>query len=283
MHPRRNDIVSSGVEEKVIMVTGASSGNGRAIALALAHAGATALILADLTEEPREGGETTAALIARDTAASVRFVKCDITKVAEVNAAVDAAAEFGGLDVLVNNAGVFSASKFLDVSEDQFDFTMAVNVKGAYFASQAAARSMERRGGGSIVNMGSISALAGAADYSLYCTSKGALRLLTQALAAALGPMGIRVNLLCPGLVKTAMTTNDVPIFETLAADKIADLTPLRHVGTTTDIAEAVLYLAGDNSRWVSGSTLVVDGARTSTLPGAFSQAAFAPTAEAAR
>lgn len=262
---------------KVALVTGAASGNGRQIAIALAHAGAACVVVADLREHPREGGATTVERITAETNASAVFVRCDVTRAADVEAAVAAADARGGLDILVNNAGLFASHAFLDVSEDQYESMMSVNVKGTYFASQAAARSMTTRAaGGAIVNIGSISSLAGAAAYTLYCTSKGAVRLLTMALAASLGPAGIRVNMVCPGLVATMATTHDVPMFGTGSSDRAQELTPLTHIGTTTDIADAVVYLAGSQAAWVNGAVLVVDGGRTSTLPGAYSRSATA-------
>jgi NAD(P)-dependent dehydrogenase (short-subunit alcohol dehydrogenase family) len=258
------------VDGRVAIVTGGSSGNGRSIALALAEAGASAIVFAD----PREGGRPTVELLDEAGVRAV-FVRCDVTRIADLESAVAAADEFGGLDILVNNAGIFSAGDFLGVTEEEFDRSMAINVKGAYFATQVAARSMIARGGGSVVNLGSVSAVGGAADYTLYCTTKGALRLLTQATAASLGPAGIRVNMVSPGLVKTAMTTTDVPFFGSGASAGASDSQPLDHIGTPEDIADAVVFLAGDQSRWVSGAMLVIDGGRTSTLPGAFSRARY--------
>ena len=253
---------------RVAVVTGGASGNGRAIALAMAAQGASALVVADLQETPREGGTPTHELIRQRTGANAIFVRCDVSVPAEVASAIDRAETFGGVDVLVNNAGIFRSKDFFEVSETDYATMMDVNVKGTFFATQAAARSMARRGRGAIINIGSISALAGAASYSTYCASKGAVRLLTQALAAALGPLGIRVNMVCPGLVQTVMTTDDVPIFGTEAGDAIAGVTPLAHTGTPQDIADTVVYLASDLAQWVSGSVLVLDGGRTSTLPG---------------
>ncbi len=262
------------LEGRVALVTGGSSGNGRAIARAIAAEGARGVVIADLQEEPREGGPPTRQLIQDDTDAGAVFTRCDVTSPADLRAAVEAADVFGGVDLLVNNAGIFRSQSFLDITEDDYDLTMDINVKGTFFASQAAARSMIGAGRpGSIVNIGSVSGLAGSGRYTTYCTSKGGTRLLTQAMAAALGPAGIRVNMVAPGLVETAATTHDVPLFNSDAASVIAGITPLAHVGTPDDIADAVVYLSSDRAAWVNGSIFVVDGGRTSTLPGGLNRA----------
>jgi NAD(P)-dependent dehydrogenase (short-subunit alcohol dehydrogenase family) len=265
--------VTTMLEGRVALVTGASSGNGRAVARAIAAEGARAVVIADTREEPREGGPTTHRLIQDETEADALYVCCDVTSPADLRAAVDAADVFGGVDLLVNNAGIFRSQNFLDITEDDYDLTMDINVKGTFFASQAAARSMIGAGRpGSIVNIGSVSGLAGSGSYTTYCTSKGGTRLLTQAMAAALGPAGIRVNMVAPGLIETAATTLDVPLFNSDAGSVIAGITPLAHVGTPDDIADAVVYLSSDRAAWVNGSIFVVDGGRTSTLPGGLSR-----------
>ena len=257
------------LEGRVALVTGASSGNGRAIARAIAAEGARGVVVADLQEQPREGGTATHLLIETETSAGAVFTRCDVTSPADLRAAVEAADKFGGVDLLVNNAGIFRSQNFLDITEDDYDLTMDINVKGTFFASQVAARAMIDGGrAGSIVNIGSVSGLAGSAGYTTYCTSKGGTRLLTQAMAAALGPSRIRVNMVAPGLVETAATTQDVPLFGSDAASVIAAITPLAHVGTPQDIADTVVFLASNRAAWMNGSIVVVDGGRTSTLPG---------------
>jgi NAD(P)-dependent dehydrogenase (short-subunit alcohol dehydrogenase family) len=252
--------------DEVAVVTGGASGNGRAMALSFAREGAD-VVVADLQEPPREGGTPTHELVVEETGQRATFVDCDVTSVDDLQAAITAAEEFGGVDVMVNNAGVFRAEEFLDVTEAEFDQLMDVNVKGTFFGAQAAARAMTERGeGGSIVNLSSVAGLRGSGPYVTYNTSKGAVTLMTYALADALGPSGIRVNAVHPGLIETAMTTEDVPIFGTEQEETFLETIPARRGGTPEDVAGAALFLASDLSDYVTGESLVVDGGMTNTI-----------------
>lgn len=248
---------------KVAVVTGGSSGNGRAIAQAFARQGAAAIVVADVREEPREGGRPTHELVEDENGTRGKFVSCDVSKVADLEGVVEAAEEFGGVDVMVNNAGIFRGQDFLKVTEDEFDRMLAVNVKGVYFGSQAAARRMVEKGGGSIINLSSVAGLVGAGEQSVYSTTKGAVRLMTYSLAGALGPQGVRVNAIHPGIIETEMTTEDVPIVGTEAGEKTLQTVPLRRYGQPEDVAGAAVYLASDLASYVNGESLVVDGGMT--------------------
>jgi NAD(P)-dependent dehydrogenase (short-subunit alcohol dehydrogenase family) len=248
---------------KVAVVTGAASGNGRAIALAFAREGAKAVVVADLREDPREGGESTHELVAAQAGCTGRFVACDVTRPADLAAAVAAADEFGGVDVMVNNAGIFAAESFLDTTEAEYDRMMDVNLKGVFFGAQAAARRMVERGSGSIVNLSSIAGLSGVYDFPVYCASKGGIRLLTYALAAGLGQRGVRVNAIHPGLVETEMTRTDVPLMDGGDFSGI----PLGRAGQPRDVANAAVFLASDLAGYVNGESLVVDGGMTNSRP----------------
>ncbi len=248
---------------KVAVVTGAASGNGRGIALAFARHGAKAVIVADLRQEPREGGQPTHELIEKETQTRAKFVPCDVTKVADLEAIVEAAEEFGGVDIMVNNAGIVIQGDFLTTSEEQYERLMAVNVKGVYFGAQAAAKRMARKGGGSIINMSSIAGIQGGRGTATYSTSKGAVRLLTYALADELGELGIRVNAIHPGVIETAMTTQDAPIVGTEMGNQYMAQIPLHRFGKPADIGDTAVYLASDLASYVSGASLVVDGGRT--------------------
>jgi NAD(P)-dependent dehydrogenase (short-subunit alcohol dehydrogenase family) len=250
--------------DKTAVVTGGSSGNGRAMALAFAREGAD-VVVADVRDEPREGGTPTHELIAAETDAEAIFVGCDVTELGQLETAVERADEFGGVDVMVNNAGIFRAESFLDVEPDAFQQMMDVNVRGVYFGSQFAARKMVDSGGGSIINLSSVAGLEGTAQYVTYCTTKGAVRLLTYALASELGPEGIRVNAIHPGLIETKMTTEDVPILGTEAGDEYMQTIPSRRAGQPEDVADAALFLASDMADYVNGESLVVDGGMAST------------------
>jgi NAD(P)-dependent dehydrogenase (short-subunit alcohol dehydrogenase family) len=245
---------------KVAVVTGAASGNGRAIALAFARHGAKAVIVADVQAEPREGGQPTHELITAETQTRATFVKCNVTNIADLEAAVEAAEAFGGIDVMVNNAGVFRQQDFLTVTEAEYAFIIDINVKGVYFGAQAAAKRMVARGRGSIINLSSVAGLQGTAGFVTYCTSKGAVRLMTYALADELGPRGIRVNALHPGLIETTMTTKDVPVIGSEMGTAIGQTIPLRRFGQPGDVADAAVYLASDLASYVNGASLVIDG-----------------------
>lgn len=253
------------LDGKVAVVTGGSSGNGRAIAQAFARQGAAAVIVADIQEEPREGGQPTHELVESENGTRGKFVSCDVTKVADLEGAVEAAEEFGGVDVMVNNAGIFRGQDFLEVTEEDFDLMMAINVKGVYFGSQAAAKRMVDNGGGSIINLSSVAGLMGTGEFSVYSATKGAVRLMTYSLADALGPRGVRVNAIHPGVIETEMTIEDVPIVGTEAGEAFLQTVPLGRNGRPEDVADAAVYLASDLAGYVNGESLVVDGGMTNT------------------
>jgi NAD(P)-dependent dehydrogenase (short-subunit alcohol dehydrogenase family) len=235
------------------------------MALAFAREGAD-VVVADLRPDPREGGTPTHELIVEETDRRATFVECDVTRVSDLEAAVEAAEEFGGVDVMVNNAGIFRAEEFLEVTEEEFDHLMDINVKGVFFGAQAAAKRMREKGGGSIINISSVAGLRGSGPYVTYNTSKGAVRLMTYALAAKLGPEGIRVNAIHPGLIETAMTTEDVPIFGTEQEGAFVETIPSRRAGTPDDVAGAAVFLASELGAYVNGESVVVDGGMSNTL-----------------
>jgi NAD(P)-dependent dehydrogenase (short-subunit alcohol dehydrogenase family) len=249
----------------VAVVTGGASGIGREIALEYAREGAD-VVVADLQPEPREGGTPTHETIEAETEAAAKFVECDVSNVDEIRAAVDAADEFGGVSVMVNNAGIFRGEDFLDVSPDEFDHLMDVNVKGTFFGAQAAARKMvENDVEGSIVNLSSVAGLEGSGGFASYCTSKGATRLMTYSLADALGEEGINVNAIHPGVIETEMTTDDVPIVGTEQGEGYLQTIPSRRFGDPKDIADAAVFLASDMSDYVNAESMVVDGGMTNS------------------
>jgi NAD(P)-dependent dehydrogenase (short-subunit alcohol dehydrogenase family) len=251
--------------DKVAVVTGGASGNGRAMALAFAKEGAH-VVVADLRGDPREGGTPTHELIRAETDRKATFVECDVTNVADLAAAVEAAEEYGGVDVMVNNAGIFRAEEFLEVTEAEFDHLMDINDKGVFFGAQAAAKRMLETGGGSIINISSVAGLVGSGPYVTYNASKGAVKLMTYALAAKLGPEGIRVNAIHPGMIETTMTTEDVPIFGTDQEAAFLEMIPSRRAGQPEDVAKAAVFLASDLADYVNGESLVVDGGLVSTI-----------------
>ncbi|MFC6941985.1 SDR family oxidoreductase [Salinirubellus sp. GCM10025818] len=260
--------MSDWLENEVAVVTGGSSGNGRSIALTLAEYGADVVVV-DLQAEPREGGTPTHERIRADHGRDATFVECDVSSVSEIREAVDAADEFGGVTVMVNNAGITHSDDFLEATEAEYDRLMDVNVKGVFFGAQAAARRMvEAERSGSIVNVSSIAGLVARGDGVRYSASKGAVRLMTYAQAGSLGPRGIRVNAVHPGLVETSMTRDDLEVFRSDSAERFRRETPLRQICQPQDVANAVLYLASPLASFVNGESLTVDGGVTNTMGG---------------
>lgn len=258
------------LSEDVAVVTGGASGIGREISLTLAEHGAD-VVVADLRATPREGGDPTHERIEAELDRRAGYVECDVTDVADLETAVEAAAAFGGVSVMVNNAGISRSEDFLEVTEEGYRELMGINAKGTFFGAQAAAREMvEADREGAIVNVASISGVTGRGTGVHYCASKGAVRIMTYAMAAALGEHGIRANAVCPGVVETPMTRRDLGMFEgdATAAETYRQVSPLGRVGRPGDIADAVLYLASPLSGFVTGESLIVDGGATNTWSG---------------
>ena len=247
------------LEGQVAIVTGGSSGNGRAIARRFAEHGAK-VIVADLTEDVREGGSPTAETINATRPDAARFVRCDVSRVADLEAVVGEAEGWGGLDIMVNNAGILIKQPILDATEAVFDKMVDVNVKSVYFGTQMAARAMALRKSGVIINMCSIAGLRGTAGFSAYNLTKGAVRLMTYSFADELGPKGIRVNNVNPGIMRTQMNVEDDPVIGTETGEGYLDMIPARRWGEPDEVADACVYLASDLARYVMGTSLIVDG-----------------------
>ena len=246
------------VQGQVALVTGAARGLGRAVALALADAGAdVALGLRD----PSSDSGLTAAIEAMGR--RVLPLALEVGDVAQARAAVDVVeARFGRLDILVNNAGVGPENPASDVTEDDFDHTVAVNLKGTFFTSQAAAKVMIPQGSGRIVNMGSQAGSVALPGESIYCMTKAAIAHLTKCLAVEWGQHGITVNCVAPTFIRTPGTEEALsdPDFEADVIDRIAGL---HRIGEPMDVAGAVLYLCSPAASLVTGHTLLVDGGWT--------------------
>lgn len=251
------------VDGKVAVVTGAASGIGRAAALALSREGAKAVIVADVRKDPREGGTPTQDALAESGTCEGRFVQCDVSRPADLSAAVAAADEFGGIDIMVNNAGIVIPKDFLDVTEEDYDRQMDINAKGAFFGTQAAAKRMVEKGGGVIVNVSSILGLAGSGGVAAYSASKGAIKLITYSAAHSLAPKGIRVNAIHPGVINTELVTGDFG----LPAEMMAQVfpIPLGRPAGPDEIGDAIVLLCSDHARYMTGSSLLVDGGLLNT------------------
>ena len=245
------------LEGKVAIVTGGASGIGRATAMLFAREGA-AVIVADVTQE---AGRCVADEIGRTGGRSF-FEAVDVTRGADCRRGVERTMrEFDRIDILFNNAGIIRRATVLDISEDDWDRVMAVNVKSIYLLSREVIPHMERQGAGSIINTASGWGLTGGAKAAVYCASKGAVVQLTKAMAIDHGPR-IRVNCICPGDTDTGMLRGEA---QQLGEDNERFLAeaakrPLGRVGRPEEIAQAVLYLASDASSFVTGTALVVDG-----------------------
>jgi NAD(P)-dependent dehydrogenase (short-subunit alcohol dehydrogenase family) len=239
------------LENKVAIVTGAASGIGLAIANTYLAEGAK-VIYADL--KPGD--------LKLDNEKAI-FVSCDVTKKEEVEKLVNTALEkFGRLDIMVNNAGIGTMGGILDVKYEDWDKTIAVNLFGVFYGAHLAAKVMKEKGiKGSIINMSSILGSVGMAGTISYCVAKGGVVQLTHAAALDLAPFEIRINAIAPGFIATNMTKG-------ILADEgfnnmIKASTPLGHVGEAQDIANAALYLASDDSKYMTGTIMYVDGGWT--------------------
>ena len=240
------------------VVTGGAGGIGRATARLFALEGAKVCILDTKAQE----GMETAALIAKAGGEAI-FRKVDVTVESEVEAAIDNAAQrFGGLNVLVNNAGINLAKFLEDTTEQEWDHVMAVNVKSAFLCIKHSVSWMREAGGGSIINVGSIGSLSGQFKTPAYIVSKGAVLSLTKTLALDYGRFGIRVNCVCPGITDTPMLRAHlatVPNGDEVIRQRL-DRVPLNRMLQPEDIAKAMLYLASEDASGVTGTTQLVDG-----------------------
>ncbi|MGE0211654.1 MAG: glucose 1-dehydrogenase [Parvibaculaceae bacterium] len=248
------------VSGKVALVTGAGMGLGRAASLLLAKEGAR-LAASDIDEK---AGRETAESINREGGESL-FIRQDVSRPEDwppVMAAVEE--QFGRLDILVNNAGIAIAKTIEDTTLEEWRRTMAVNLDGVFLGCQHAIPLMKRGGGGSIINLSSIDGIIGEADLAAYCASKGGVRTLTKAVAAhcATAGYGIRCNSIHPGYIWTPQTENYLRDLGRLEEEKAKALSrhPIGFLGEPDDIAYMVLYLASEESKFVTGSEMVVDG-----------------------
>ncbi len=248
------------IESRIALVTGASKGVGRGIALGLAENGWDVAINYN---SDRAGAEETAAAI-RDFDRQCWLLPGDVGDSAAVRAMFQELDEqAGGLNLLVNNAGVQTWVPFLELAEVDFDRTIRTNLKGTFLCSQAAALRMKETGGGGIVNIGSGANRIPFPNLADYSASKGGIETLTRVCAVELGPHRIRVNCVAPGAIEIERTKQESGDY----AGTWSPLTPLRRVGQPVDVAKAVVYLASDESDFITGQTLYVDGGLWSQGP----------------
>jgi len=248
------------LDGQVALVTGSGSGIGQGAAWALAHAGADVVV----TDLPRfrDRAARTAEDIARETGRRAIALDLDVTKIPSIHDVVDGTvATLGRLDVLVNSAGVNRAKPAFEVTEEDWDFVLDVNLKGLFFACQAAARAMARRDGGAIINLASINGVVGFPKRAAYCASKGGVVNLTRELAIEFASSKIRVNAVGP-------TYTETPLAEPTIGDpdtrrEILQRTPMGRIGKVDEIVGAIVFLASPAASLITGHTLLVDGGWT--------------------
>ena len=247
--------MTDALRDRIALVTGAARGIGRACAERFAREGAT-VVGVDLDVEGL-------AALSDPSGGSVRYEVCDVSDGAAVTALFErVAARHGRIDVLLNNAAILRMAPFLEMSERDYDDVMRVNAKSVFLCSQAAARHMVAQGGGgTIVNMSSINAVLAIPTHAAYAAAKGAVLQLTKAMAIALAPHGIRVNAVGPGTVATEMARqNTLSNPEKMRA--MLSRTPLGRPGEPDEIASVAVFLASDQSSYVTGQTVYADGGR---------------------
>ena len=243
---------------RTAVVTGAARGLGRAISLALAHAGAdVALGLRDLSTGSDLGTQI------QSLGRKALPLQMDMSNLDQISAAVNqAAVHFGKLDILVNNAGIAPGNLAENVTEEDFDATLAINLKGTFFASQAAGRIMIRQNYGRIINMSSQAGFAALPTESVYCMSKAGIAHLTKCLAVEWGKYNITVNAVAPTFIHTPGTEEYLAVPEN-RADTIDRIAALHRIGEPMEVAGAVVFLASDAASLITGHTMLIDGGWT--------------------
>lgn len=245
------------LKNKVALISGGARGQGAAEARLFVNEGAK-VVIGDVRDDlcQATASEINKALGTQ----AVNAVHLDVTRAADWRGAVDISIRsFGGLDVLVNNAGIFNMSGLEDTSEELWDSIVNINQKGVWLGMKEAVAAMRKRGGGSIINISSVAGLTGSTGSTAYHGTKGAVRLLTKAAAVQYGPEKIRVNSVHPGIINTEM----IDIIPVRMRSELSHVVPLRREGTPEDVAKLVLFLASDDSSYCTGSEFVVDGGLT--------------------
>jgi cyclopentanol dehydrogenase len=239
---------------KVALISGGARGQGASEARLFATEGAKVVIGDVLDDLARQ---TAQEINAKAGGHAVAAVHLDVTRSGDWRAAVDACErEFGGLDILVNNAGIFNTTGLEETTEELWDAVVNINQKGVWLGMKFAVPAMRKRGGGSIINISSVAGLTGSTGSTAYHGTKGAVRLLTKTAAVQYGPEKIRANSVHPGIIATQM----IDIIPKHQRQAFTAFVPLRREGTAEDVAKVVLFLASDDSSYVTGSELVVDG-----------------------
>ena len=246
------------LENKVAFISGGARGMGAVEARLFSSEGAK-VVIGDILDE--DGRRTEAEIV--ESGGECLFVHLDVTSESSWQEAIaSAVARFGKLDVLVNNAGIFRTEGVLETSEALWDEMMEINGKGVFLGTKYAIPEMRKAGGGSIINISSVAGLVGGPGSAAYRSSKGAVRLFTKATAIQYAGEGIRANSVHPGIIETPMTTPNL-LADEAARQRAIARAPLGRYGQPEDVAYGVLYLASDESSFVTGSELVIDGGVT--------------------
>ncbi|MEM1156473.1 MAG: glucose 1-dehydrogenase [Pseudomonadota bacterium] len=245
------------LQDKVAVVTGAGAGIGEAAALAMAREGAT-LVLADVNPDT---GEQTLVKI-REQGGEATFIPTDVSQPEQVARLIETAVSvYGGLDCAFNNAGIDGALAPLDeVDIDEFDATLAVNLRGVFLCMKYQIPVMEQTGGGSIVNMSSVMGMVGSPKIGAYCAAKFGVLGLTKSAALDCALRGVRINAVCPGAVETQMVSQIMDTTPDVLADVIAAV-PMKRMASPLEVAETVIWLCSDRASFVTGAALPIDGA----------------------
>jgi glucose 1-dehydrogenase len=241
------------------LVTGSNQGIGQAIAIRLAEEGADVVV--DYVTHPETAEETVESI--RKLGRRSVAIQGDLGQVADVQRLIQTAVEeFGGLDILVNNAGVEKNAPFWEVTEADYDFVLGINLKGAFFATQAFVQHrISVKGPGKVINVSSVHEDLPFPHFTSYCASKGGMKMMMRNLSIELAPLGITINNIAPGAIETPINTkllNDPAKLNALLAN-----IPLARLGKTSDIAGVAAFLASDDANYITGATIVVDGGLT--------------------
>ena len=248
-----HEVIQFGLKDKVTLITGGAQGIGAACARRFAQEAAH-VVIADVDDVRGHA-------LAQELQAL--YVHCDVGDKVDVDALVQrTVAKHGRIDVLVNNAGIFRATPFLEVTEEDFDAVIRVNLKGAFLVAQAVARQMAKAGSGSVINMSSVNAVMAIPNIASYNMSKGGINQLTRAMALALADHGVRVNAVAPGTIATELAAKAVLTSEEAKA-RILSRTPMKRLGSPEEIADVVAYLASDAASYITGEIITADGGRT--------------------
>ncbi len=244
---------------KVVLVTGGSGGLGEAICVRLAEEGAKIAI--NYHSHPEAAKKTQEKV--KETGSEGYLVKADLGQVDQINKMVqDSIDHFGKIDVLVNNAGLEKRADFWDVTEEDYDLVLDVNLKAVFFATQAVVKHFRAtRNQGRIINISSVHEELPFPHFASYCASKGGVKMITRDLAVELGPLGITINNVAPGAIATPINANLLNDPEELK--KVTQNIPLRRMGQPEDVSGMVAFLASEDAKYVTGSTFYVDGGLT--------------------